>query len=238
VARINWIKGELHGKLGEIVGSEWHGKAYVKPYTKPTNPNTPGQIATRAVWQRLTQIARDLHTPLTEYTRPKPNRATLVGHFIHLNKALFAPHDDPHDDKWDPTKLVILTGPLAPEYITSATISRATYSATVQWDYAHEDADEEDKALVVVYDAIARKAAYTSLQHRGDKIAQVDCSSMRDTSSLQQLYAYLAFFNGQGDDGLNPTLNSPTTQHTVAVTTAADPAQTPEPAGQQATNKE
>jgi hypothetical protein len=89
MSKINWIKGELQGKLGVIVGSSWKGHAYTKAYTKPANPNTPGQIETRALFRNIAHIGQGLRLPLELYTRPRPHQMTAYNHLIQLNKPMF-----------------------------------------------------------------------------------------------------------------------------------------------------
>jgi hypothetical protein len=49
MATLNFLRGSIKGKLGDIVGSSWRGKDYIKTYIPPSNPNTEGQAAVRTI---------------------------------------------------------------------------------------------------------------------------------------------------------------------------------------------
>jgi hypothetical protein len=56
MATLNFIRGSIKGKLGDIVGSSWRGKDYIKTYVPPSNPNTQGQAAVRTIFQHIAHI--------------------------------------------------------------------------------------------------------------------------------------------------------------------------------------
>jgi len=87
MATINWIKASLRGRLGEIVGSSWRGKPYVKTYTKPHDPKTPKQMTVRDIFGHVCSIAKVIYHPvLKPYTFPKPQGMTAYNKMIHINR--------------------------------------------------------------------------------------------------------------------------------------------------------
>jgi hypothetical protein len=196
--KINWIKGELRGKLGEIVGSSWKGKGYIKTYTKPGNPNTPAQQNTRSVFQNLAHIGKVIYKSLGLYTRPVPHGMTAYNNLLKLNKPLFAKEGV----KWAPLELSILSGDLIAAAITAATFDPATFEATITWDNAHGDA--ADKAFIVLYDNESKKTVYTTEIDRSAGTCTIDAAAFANTSSYSDIYAYLAFYHIEADGtGLN-----------------------------------
>jgi hypothetical protein len=209
VSKINFIKGELKGRLGEIVGSSWKGKAYTKTYTKPTNPNTPKQMEIRYLFQNIAHIGTGIRAPLEKYTRPVPHRMTAYNHLIKLNKSLFGKQGS----KWDPVELVIMSGDLQSVPITTAVFDATAFSATVTWDGTTGAAD--DKAIVVIYNDVSKHIVYATEIDRNAGTAVVDASKFKDVSSYNDIYAYLAFYH-INDDGTGA--NSDTTVLQVTLT--------------------
>jgi hypothetical protein len=200
MARINWIKGELKGRLGEIVGSSWKGHSYTKTYTKPANPNTPAQIEIRAVFQNIAHIGKRVREPLERYTRPKPHGMTAYNHLIQQNKPLF----QKQGKKWDPLGFVFMTGELAGAEISTAVFDGAALTATVTWDGTTGEAD--DKAFVIIYDDESKRVAYTVDVARSAGTVTLDAAGFANVSSYTEVYAYLAFYKINPDgSGVNST---------------------------------
>jgi hypothetical protein len=198
VSRINFIKGELHGKLGEIVGSSWKGRAYTKAYVKPENPNTPKQIETRALFQNIAHIGNGIRAPLELYTRPKPHRMTAYNHLIQINKAMFRKQGV----KWNPLELIIMSGELTSTPITTAVFNNTAMTAIVTWDGTMGEAT--DKALVVVYDNESKRSVHAVEVDRDSGTVTIDASKFANVSSYNDMYAYLAFYHINEDgSGMN-----------------------------------
>jgi hypothetical protein len=200
VSSINFLKGELRGKLGEIVGSSWKGKAYTKVYVKPENPNTPKQIETRDLFQNIAHIGSSVWTVLEQYTRPKSHRMTAYNHLIQINRMMFRKQGH----KWDPLELIIMTGELTAAPITTAVFNSTALTAVVTWDSAAGEAT--DKALVVVYDNESKRTVHAVEVDRNVGTVTIDASKFANVSSYDDIYAYLAFYRITEDgSGLNST---------------------------------
>jgi hypothetical protein len=198
MSRINFIKGELKGKLGEIVGSSWKGIPYTKTYTKPSNPNTPAQQETRYLFQQLAHIGRDIRTPIDLYTRPRPHKMSSYNHLIQLNKAMFSKTGT----KWAPLELVIMSGELTSAAITTAVFDTASLTATVTWDGTVGEAT--DKAFVVVYDDEGKRTVNAVEVDRSAGTVTIDASVFANVSAYNDIYAYLAFYRIDADGkGMN-----------------------------------
>jgi hypothetical protein len=61
--KINFLTGELNGRLGAVVGSTRKGTYYTKSYSKPENPNTPLQQETRYLFKSIAHIGSRLKDP-------------------------------------------------------------------------------------------------------------------------------------------------------------------------------
>jgi hypothetical protein len=189
MSSINFIKGQLHGKLGEIVGSSWKGKYYTKTYTKPENPNTPKQIETRYLFQQVAHVGKGIYHDLELYTRPVPHRMSAYNHLLKLNKPMFGKQGA----KWNSLELVIMSGELTTVPIATAVFDSTALTATVTWDGTIGDAN--DKAFVLVYDDESKHTVHTVEVDRSAGTVTIDASSFANVSSYNEIYAYLAFYH-------------------------------------------
>jgi hypothetical protein len=187
MATLNLLRGSIKGKLGDIVGSSWRGKEYVKTFTPPSNPNTEGQVAVRTIFQHTTHIATAIYEPvLKPYTFPKPKRMTAYNRMVQINKELF------HELAWDQTKLKIFEGPLFNPSITAASIQNTgTPTAAVRVTFDAAIGDGTDIAIAVIHDE-ATETTLCGQATRAD--AQIDVLiAALDQADLTQLHAYLVF---------------------------------------------
>lgn len=54
MGKMNLLKGNWEGKVGETVGAKWKNKSTIRTYTKPSNPNTAAQKMVRSVFAQMT----------------------------------------------------------------------------------------------------------------------------------------------------------------------------------------
>ena len=197
MARLNFVKGSIKGKIGQFVGSSWRGIDYIKTYTPPSNPQTDGQVAVRTVFKHASAIAKAIYAEvLKPYTFPKPQKLTAYNRMIQINKEMF------DDLEWDQTKLKIFDGPLYNPGIASAAItSGAGSKATVAWNPAIGEGT--DVALVIIHDETTEK----TLTGKGTRQAgtlDVD-TAILNQADLTKVHAYLVFAqppaHGSGETG-------------------------------------
>jgi hypothetical protein len=187
MARLNFVKGSIKGRVGEFVGSSWKGTDYIKTYTPPGNPKTEGQVAVRTVFQHITHVASQINADvLKPHTFPKPHKMTAINRMVHINQELF-------DDKaWEPEKLKIFDGPLFNPGMAGASIEAAgTPDVRVKITFSGAAGDGADKAVAVIYDEGAGKAL-SAIGDRQTGRIEVPISAI-DQADLDKLHAYLVF---------------------------------------------
>jgi hypothetical protein len=197
MSSINFIKGQLRGRLGEIVGSTWKGKYYTKTYVKPENPNTPKQIETRYLFQQIAHIGKGIYRDLELYTRPRPQKMSAYNHLVQLNKAMF----NKTGTKWAPLELVIMSGELTTVPITTAEFDSTALTTKVTWDGSVGEAT--DKAFIVIYDDESKRTVHAVEVDRSVGTVTIDASSFANVSAYNDIYAYLAFYIAEDGSGLN-----------------------------------
>jgi hypothetical protein len=190
VSRINWIKGELIGRLGDIVGSRHEGKAYIKTFTPPANPKTDRQIEIRTIARKLGKITRQIHVPLMEYI-PNMKGQKLLQYLITLNKDEFKGE---FGQKWSPEKLSLAEGLLPTETLDTARINvyegETSYYCNINWETAQSR--QSDVAIGVVYDDKLDRVSYNTAT-RGDSSVEVNVTDWFNQSDRTSIYAYVFF---------------------------------------------
>ena len=56
MGKMNLLKANWEGKVGQTVGAKWKNKSTIRTYTKPSNPNTSGQQSVRGVFAEMTSF--------------------------------------------------------------------------------------------------------------------------------------------------------------------------------------
>lgn len=56
MGKMNLLKGNWEGKVGETVGAKWKNKSTIRTYTRPSNPNTAAQQSVRSVFAQMTSF--------------------------------------------------------------------------------------------------------------------------------------------------------------------------------------
>lgn len=54
MGKMNLLKANWEGKVGQTVGAKWKNKSTIRTYTKPSNPSTAGQQKVRGVFAQMT----------------------------------------------------------------------------------------------------------------------------------------------------------------------------------------
>jgi hypothetical protein len=186
MATLNFIKGTIHGKLGEFVGSSWKGKDYIKTYTPPSDPKTQDQTAVRTVFQHIMHIASAINpTVLKPYTFPRPRRMTAVNRMAQINQPMFA------DKQWDAAKLKIFEGSLLNPGVTSAEVSADGLTVTATWDGAQGSA--EDAAIAVLHDETSERSVALVTKRNAGTTGAWDIAEIGGIADPAKAHIYLVF---------------------------------------------
>jgi hypothetical protein len=187
MARLNFVKGSIKGRVGEFVGSSWKGTDYIKTYTPPSNPRSAGQVAVRTVFQHCGHIGKQINQEvLHPYTFPKPQKMSAYNYLFKVNTELFS------HKTWEPGKFKIFEGPLYNPGIISAAIENAgTPTASVKVTFTGTMGNGTDKAIAVIYDEASEKAL-AAVGDRQDGQITVPIGSI-DPADMGKLHAYLVF---------------------------------------------
>ena len=89
MAKLQFFKGALTGKLGEFVGSKWKGINYLRMFAKPANPRTEDQVSVRAVFASISAFASALYAYGLLEVIPPAKRMTERNTVFKANKKMF-----------------------------------------------------------------------------------------------------------------------------------------------------
>jgi hypothetical protein len=195
MSRINFITGELHGKLGEIVGSRINGKAYTKIFVPPKNPNTEKQQEIRACFRHLSHIGTKLSEVLMSYVRPQPKKMSAMNHLVKLNKTMLRKEGV----KWTPSELVILEGNLPSTPIKSGVVDQNDTDVTIDW--VKTPGNPDDISIAIVYNEDTGIVGYT-VEKRSEGQSTVNIVR-RDPNITGKIHAWLVFASVNGTGGEN-----------------------------------
>jgi hypothetical protein len=191
MSSINFLKASLKGRLGEVVGSSWRGKAYTKVYTPPGNPNTAGQKGVRSIFAHVGHIAHTIYKGVLDpYTFPIPRKMTKCNLMMQINRDLYG------DGTWTPAKLKIFAGELQADLITSAKYRANNGELIVGWELGPGH-DELDDAIVLLYYETTGETLY-NIVVRGDQTTLIETAVLGTSLDISKLHVYLAFSQPPG----------------------------------------
>lgn len=106
MSHINFITGNLTGRLGSIVGETREGTNYTKVFVPPTNPNAPGQVKVRNKFSHIGKIGSQIFkNVLVPYQFPAPHGGNQINALIKINKVFIG-----NGQPWDPLGLALAAG--------------------------------------------------------------------------------------------------------------------------------
>ena len=146
MGKMNLLKGNWYGKVGQTVGAKWKNKSTIRTFTKPANPKTAAQEVVRTGFKGITSFVA-LFADGIRYLSALPTAGQSVRNaIIKINKEMVA------DGTFVPADLLISKGGL--QTPQSVALTFASGKATVTWDApTATNFTSKAKAVVVVVDA-------------------------------------------------------------------------------------
>lgn len=88
MGKMNLLKANWEGKVGETVGAKWKNKKTIRTYTKPSNPNTQAQRTVRSAFKELTSFVALFADQIKYLTALDTAGMSVRNAIIKLNKAM------------------------------------------------------------------------------------------------------------------------------------------------------
>lgn len=88
MGKMNLLKANWEGKVGETVGAKWKNKKTIRTYTKPSNPNTQAQRTVRSAFKDITSFVALFADQIKYLTALDTAGMSVRNAIIKLNKSL------------------------------------------------------------------------------------------------------------------------------------------------------
>lgn len=126
MGKMNLLKANWEGKVGQTVGAKWKNKSTIRTYTKPSNPDTAAQQSVRGVFGAMTSFVA-LFADQIKYLSALDTAGQSV-----RNAIIKANKDQIDAGAFDKSTLLISKGGLQKVSNEAATASAG--KITVSWD--------------------------------------------------------------------------------------------------------
>lgn len=126
MGKMNLLKGNWEGKVGETVGAKWKNKSTIRTYTKPANPNTAAQQSVRSVFAQMTSFVAMFADQIKYLSALNTAGQSVRNAIIQINKSMIA------DGTFNKENLLISKGGL--QKVAGENAEAATKKVKVTWN--------------------------------------------------------------------------------------------------------
>lgn len=126
MGKMNLLKANWEGKVGQTVGAKWKNKSTIRTYTKPSNPNTAAQQGVRGVFAEMTSFVAMFADQIKYLSALNTAGQSVRNAIIQANKAQMM------GTSFDKTTLLISKGGL--QKVAGESASATTGKITVTWN--------------------------------------------------------------------------------------------------------
>ena len=126
MGKMNLLKGNWEGKVGETVGAKWKNKSTIRTYTKPANPNTAAQQSVRSVFAQMTSFVAMFADQIKYLSALNTAGQSVRNAIIQINKSMIA------DGTFNKANLLISKGGL--QKVAGENAEAATKKVKVTWN--------------------------------------------------------------------------------------------------------
>ena len=125
MGKMNLLKANWEGKVGQTVGAKWKNKSTIRTYTKPSNPSTAGQQSVRGVFASMTTFVAMFADQIKYLSALNTAGQSVRNAIIQANKAQMMA------GAFDKTTLLISKGGL--QKVAGENASETAGKITITW---------------------------------------------------------------------------------------------------------
>ena len=125
MGKMNLLKANWEGKVGQTVGAKWKNKSTIRTYTKPSNPNTAAQQGVRGVFAEMTSFVAMFADQIKYLSALNTAGQSVRNAIIQANKSQLM------GAAFDKTTLLISKGGL--QKVAGESANASTGKITVTW---------------------------------------------------------------------------------------------------------
>ena len=126
MGKMNLLKANWEGKVGQTVGAKWKNKSTIRTYTKPSNPNTAAQQGVRGVFAEMTSFVAMFADQIKYLSALNTAGQSVRNAIIQANKSQIM------GASFDKTTLLISKGGL--QKVAGEAANAASGKITVTWN--------------------------------------------------------------------------------------------------------
>ena len=142
MGKMNLLKANWEGKVGQTVGAKWKNLSTIRTYTKPSNPNTADQQKVRSVFAQMTSFVALFADQIKYLSALNTSGQSVRNAIIQSNKAQIM------GGTFNKDTLIISKGGL--QKVAGEAANQAAGKVTVTWNAPTATNFTENAKLIAV----------------------------------------------------------------------------------------
>ena len=125
MGKMNLLKANWEGKVGQTVGAKWKNKSTIRTYTKPANPDTAAQQSVRSVFGSMTSFVAMFADQIKYLSALNTAGQSVRNAIVQINKAMIM------NGTFEKSSLIISKGGL--QKVAGENGSASSGKVTITW---------------------------------------------------------------------------------------------------------
>lgn len=142
MGKMNILKGNWEGKVGQTVGAKWKNKSTIRTYTKPSNPKTAAQMSVRSAFAQMTAYVALFADQIKYLSALNTSGQSVRNAIIQANKMQIS------DGTFNKATLMVSKGGL--QKVTNEQANASAGKITITWDKPTATNFTKDAKLVAI----------------------------------------------------------------------------------------
>lgn len=142
MGKMNLLKGNWEGKVGQTVGAKWKNKSTIRTYTKPSNPKTAAQMSVRSAFAQMTAYVALFADQIKYLSALNTSGQSVRNAIIQANKMQIS------DGTFNKASLMVSKGGL--QKVTNEQATESAGKITVTWDKPTATNFTKDAKLIAI----------------------------------------------------------------------------------------
>lgn len=142
MGKMNLLKANWEGKVGQTVGAKWKNKSTIRTYTKPSNPKTAAQMTVRGAFKDMTSFVALFADQIKYLSALNTSGQSVRNAIIQANKEQFM------NGAFNKANLIVSKGGL--QKVANETGNATGGKVTITWDKPTATNFTKDAKLIAV----------------------------------------------------------------------------------------
>lgn len=126
MGKMNLLKANWEGKVGQTVGAKWKNKSTIRTYTKPANPDTAAQQSVRGVFGQMTSFVAMFSDQIKYLSALNTAGQSVRNAIVQINKEMIS------GGSFEKSNLIISKGGL--QKVAGESGSAVSGKVTITWN--------------------------------------------------------------------------------------------------------